>query len=62
MVSLKYDKKLQNQKSIISINNVDYSLDKRGFNIVVIDNQMNQVVDSFRIDLHGDANLKMHRK
>ncbi len=62
MVSLKYDRKLQNQKGIISINNINYSIDRRGFNIVVIDNQLNCVVDSLRIDLHGDKELKMLRK
>ena len=62
MVSMKYDSKLQNQKSVISINNINYSLDRRGVNIVVIDNNLNRVVDSFRIDLHADANMKMHRK
>ncbi len=62
MVSLRFDKKLQNQKSIISINNINYSIDKRGLNIVVIDNQKNQVVDSFGVDLHSDKDLKMVRK
>ncbi len=61
MVSVKWNRKLQNQKSIISINNIDYSLNRRGVNIVVINENLNRVVDSFRIDLHADAQLSIKR-
>lgn len=62
IVSMRWDRKLKNQKSIISVNNINYSIDRRGVNIVVIDNKTNTVVDTFRIDLHGDASIGMYRK
>ena len=62
IVSMRWDRKLKNQKSIISVNNINYSIDRRGVNIVVIDNKTNTVVDTFRIDLHGDASIEMYRK
>jgi len=38
--------------SSIQINGVEYSKNKRGFNIVVIDQETNQVIDSINFDTH----------
>lgn len=45
----------------IMINNVDYAINKKGLNGVVFSKREHCVVDSFHVDMHGDAALKICR-
>ncbi|MGL4364696.1 MAG: hypothetical protein ACRCSB_05785, partial [Bacteroidales bacterium] len=47
--------------SYIVINGKDYSLNKRGLNIVVFNMQSKQVVDAFNVDTYGDETLSVMR-
>jgi len=47
--------------SSIKIDNVEYSLNKRGMNLVVYDLENKRVVDSINVDLFGDENLSISR-
>ena len=47
-----FSRKDRDQRSIVMIDNVDYAIDKRGINCVVINNRTKSVVDSLYIDLH----------
>lgn len=49
-------------KSAIWINGVDYSLSKRGLNIVVYSKEKCCVIDSINVDIFGDNTLKIRRK
>lgn len=49
-------------RSEISINYVDYSLNKRGINIVVYDSQNNRLVDSVNFDAHEKSSGVFTRK
>ena len=49
-------------KSSIIINNVEWSMDKRGLNIVIIDNETGKVVDSLNVDTHMDSKCKINRR
>ena len=62
LVSQRYDTNKQFQKSEIRVNNLDYSMNKRGLNFVLIDVKQGGVVDSFYIDLHADGNMKIIRR
>ena len=48
-------------KSEIFVNNIDYSMNKIGLNIVVIDKETGEVVDSVNINTYSDAGLKINR-
>lgn len=48
--------------SRILINNVDYSINKRGLNIVVFDKSYKCVIDSFNVDMFGDSELRIIRQ
>lgn len=45
----------------IMINNIDYAINKRGLNIVVFSKSEHCVVDSFVVDTHIDASLRIQR-
>lgn len=45
----------------IMINNVDYAINKIGLNVVVFSKREHCVVDSFHVNMHGDAALKICR-
>lgn len=49
------------EKSSILINNIDYSMNKRGLNFVIIDKYYGCVVDSFNIDTYKDCKFKINR-
>ena len=49
------------KKSSIIVNNIDYSLNKRGLNFVIIDSRLGNVVDTFNIDTHADGKLSIDR-
>ena len=49
------------QYSHIYINNVDYSMNQRGVNIVVFSKKEHAVIDSVNVDLWGDCNLMVKR-
>lgn len=45
----------------IMINNVDYAINRRGLNVVVFSKREHCVVDSFHVDMHADAALRIRR-
>lgn len=53
--------RLKKEKSSILINNIDYSMNLRGLNFVVVDNLSGYVVDFFNIDTYGDKNFSINR-
>ena len=61
LYSMRTDKENFTQKSVIQVNSVDYSMDASGLNVVVVENETAQVVDSFYLDLLGDKDTKIHR-
>lgn len=48
-------------KSEILVDNIDYSINKIGINMVVIDKETGEVVDSININTYSDAGLKINR-
>ncbi len=60
VISKGYDVQ-KNMTSNIYINNIDYSLNLRGLNVVVIDKKDMSVLDSFNVDMHADSDLKINR-
>lgn len=48
-------------KSQIFVNNIDYSMDRTGLNLVVIDKETGDVVDSVNINTYSDPSLKINR-
>ena len=62
IISAGYDETDKTSKSEIIVNNIDFSMNERGINIVVIDNRYGKVIDSFNVDTHADVNLRMVRK
>lgn len=48
-------------KSAVIVNNIDYSMDRLGINIVVIDKETGEVADSVNINTHSDPGLKINR-
>lgn len=48
-------------KSEIFINNIDYSMNRIGLNIVVIDKETGDVADSININTYSDPGLKINR-
>lgn len=48
-------------KSEIFVNNINYSMNKIGLNIVVINKETGEVVDSVNINTYSDAGLKINR-
>lgn len=61
-VSMEYSKDINTGIAKLQVNNIDYSINKRGLNIIVIDNMKGRVVDSFNVDSHADSALKIVRK
>lgn len=61
LVSQGFDPNDKSSVSKILINNIDYSMNKRGLNIVVYNRNLKQVVDSFNVDIHADSELKINR-
>lgn len=49
------------EKSCIIINNIDYSMNMRGLNFVVLDNFTGKVVDFFNIDTYSNRQFKINR-
>lgn len=49
-------------KSEIMIDNIDYSMNKTGINIVVIDKETGYIMDSINVNTYGDSNLKINRR
>lgn len=45
----------------IQIDNIDYSMNQRGLNVVVFGRDEGEVVDSFCVDLYADSMLKIRR-
>lgn len=56
-----YDSKKNYAYSNILVNNVDYSMNKRGLNFAVIDKEKGMVVDAFNVDTHGDETFSIVR-
>ena len=48
-------------RSEIIVDNVDYSMNKLGINIVVIDKETGEAVDSVNINTYADPGLKINR-
>ena len=48
-------------RSEILVDNIDYSMNKIGINIVVIDKETGGVADSININTYSDAGLKINR-
>ena len=48
-------------RSEIIVDNIDYSMNKIGLNIVVIDKETGGVVDSINVNTYSDAGLKINR-
>ena len=48
-------------RSEIIVDNIDYSINKTGINIVVIDKETGEVADSININTYSDSNLKINR-
>lgn len=48
-------------RSEIFVNNIDYSMNKIGLNIVVIDKDTGGVVDSVNVNTYSDAGLRINR-
>ncbi len=48
-------------KSEIIVDNIDYSINKTGINIVVIDKETGEVADSININTYSDPNLRINR-
>ena len=59
MVSEGY--RFNKEESRILINNIDYSMNLRGLNFVVIDNKSGYVVDMFNIDTYQDNMFSINR-
>ncbi len=62
ILSTGYNELDQTSRSEILVNNIDFSMNKRGINVIVIDNRYGKVVDSFNVDTYADSSLKMIRK
>ena len=48
-------------KSEIFVININYSMNKIGLNIVVIDKETGEVVDSVNVNTYSDSGLKIYR-
>ncbi len=48
-------------RSEIIVDNIDYSMNRTGLNIVVIDKELGGVIDSININTYSDAGLKINR-
>lgn len=48
-------------RSEIIVDNIDYSMNKIGINIVVIDKETGGVADSININTYSDTGLKINR-
>ena len=48
--------------SSIKVNNIDYSQNMRGINIVVINKETKNILDSFNVDTYTDKELKIRRE
>lgn len=48
-------------RSEIIVDNIDYSMNRIGINIVVIDKENGEVVDSININTYSDPGLKINR-
>ncbi len=48
--------------SRIIVDNIDYSMNRLGINVVVIENKNGGVVDSVNINTHSDSDLKINRR
>jgi len=48
-------------RSEIIVDNIDYSINKTGINIVVIDKETGEVADSINVNTYSDPNLKINR-
>lgn len=60
-ISQGYDLKTNSVISNIIINNIDYSMSKRGLNLVVYSKKKGMVIDSLNVDVHGDDSFKIVR-
>lgn len=61
VVSQGYHEEDNSVTSNIFINNIDYSLQRRGINIAVFDKNAGICIDSFNVDIHGDATFHINR-
>ena len=48
-------------RSEIMVDNIDYSMNRTGINIVVIDKETGNVLDSIHVNTYSDPNLKINR-
>lgn len=48
-------------KSEITVDNIDYSMNKTGINMVVINKETGKVIDSININTYSDGKLKINR-
>ena len=53
--------RLKKEVSSIMINNIEYSMNLRGLNFVIIDRIVGSVVDFFNIDTYGDNSFSINR-
>lgn len=58
LTSAGYDK---GNISLINIDGINYSKQRRGLNIVILDRSTKKILDSFNVDTYGDKNLKIQR-
>ena len=48
-------------RSEVIVDNIDYSMNRTGVNLVVIDKEIGKVADSININTYSDPNLKINR-
>ncbi len=48
-------------KSEIMVDNIDFSMNKIGINIVVIDKETGHIMDSINVNTYSDPNLRINR-
>ena len=48
-------------RSEVVVNNIDYSMNRTGINMVVIDKETGKVADSVNVNTYADPGLTIHR-
>lgn len=48
-------------RSEILVDNIDYSMNRIGINIVVIDKETGNIMDSINVNTYSDPSLKINR-
>lgn len=59
--SMGYRGALGTHRSEVVVNNIDYSMNRTGINMVVIDKEIGKVVDSANVNTYADPGLEIRR-